>query len=356
MSAPTDWLRPEILALDSYQVPDSRGLIKLDAMENPHTFPAELRPAWLERLQAVALNRYPDAGAQGLKNALRKAMDLPDHAAIMLGNGSDEILQLLMLALARPGASLLTPEPGFAMFRLISRVAGLEYIGVPLARDFSLDVEATLAQIQERQPALVIIAQPNNPTGNAYDEAALRKIVAAAPGLVVIDEAYYPFADNNCLHLLDEFKSLLIMRTLSKLGLAGLRLGLLVGAPAWIDALEPVRLPYNINSLTQSSAEFALENYPAFLRQAENICAERASLQTALQALPGLQVYPSQANFLLLRMPQGQATNIHAGLRDAGILVKNLHGSHAQVADCLRITVGAPQENDQLIAAMPRLI
>lgn len=356
MSHPQTWLRPEILALKAYQVPDSRGLIKLDAMENPHAFPTQLRAPWLAGLHDIALNRYPDAGATQLKAELRRAMVLPDDSGLLLGNGSDEILQLLMLALAKPGASLVTPEPGFAMFRLISQIAGLNYVGVPLEADFALDVDAMLAAIKRQQPALVIVAQPNNPTGNAFDREALQAIVAATPGLVVIDEAYYPFADNDCLAWLGQYHNLLVMRTLSKLGLAGLRLGLLAGPKNWIAALEPLRLPYNINSLTQYSAHFALQHYAQFIRQAEQICAERGILAEALAGVPGLTVYPSQANFLLVRVPTGHAEKLHSGLRNAGILVKNLHGSHPQVADCLRITVGAPAENRQLLAALAGLL
>lgn len=355
-TAPGAWLRPEILALKAYQVPDSRGLIKLDAMENPHAFPAPLRGPWLAGLHDIALNRYPDAGAAQLKSELRRAMGLPRDTALLLGNGSDEILQLIMLALAKPGASLVTPEPGFAMFRLICQATGLNYIGVPLAADFALDVDAMLAAIKQQQPALVIIAQPNNPTGNAFDREGLKAIVAAAPGMVVIDEAYYPFADSDCLAWLGGYENLLVMRTLSKLGLAGLRLGLLAGPKNWIDALEPLRLPYNINSLTQYSAHFALQHYREFTRQADQIRAERGRLAKALADLPGLTVYPSQANFLLLRVPDGQATKLHNDLRGAGVLVKNLHGSHPQVADCLRVTVGAEAENEQLLAALSRLL
>lgn len=355
-TAPQAWLRADILALNAYQVPDSSGLIKLDAMENPHTFPAELRDPWLAGLRDLALNRYPDAQAAALKSELRRAMGLPAGQALLLGNGSDEILQLLMLALARPGASLVTPEPGFAMFRLISQIAGMNYIGVPLAADYALDLGAMLAAIETSQPALVIVAQPNNPTGNAFDEAVLRAIVVAAPGLVVIDEAYYPFAEKSCLSWLDEFDNLLIMRTLSKLGLAGLRLGLLAGPAAWIDALEPLRLPYNINSLTQYSARFALQHVDAFDQQAARIREERGRLAQALARLPGLEVYPSQANFLLVRVPAGQAQKLHGDLRTAGVLVKNLHASHPQVADCLRITVGSASENIQLLTALQRLL
>lgn len=352
MSKPSEWLRPEVAALSAYNVADARGLIKLDAMENPHAFPAHLREQWQQKLAGLQVNRYPDAAGEGVKAALRQAMEIPSGAQIMLGNGSDELLQVLMLALAKPGASLVTPEPGFAMFRLISQVAGLRYVGVPLAQGFALDVNAMLATIRKEQPALVIIAQPNNPTGNAFDTDALREIVAASPGLVVIDEAYYPFAASHCLGWLEAFDNLLVMRTLSKLGLAGLRLGFLVGPARWLAALEPVRLPYNINSLTQASAEFALNHYADFQAQAREICAQRSVLASALGALKPLEVYPSEANFLLVRVPHGQANVLHAGLREQGILVKNMQGSHPQVADCLRFTVGTADENAQLIEAL----
>lgn len=356
MTTPDDWVRPEILALAPYKVADANGLIKLDAMENPHAFPAHLREAWLARLRSAALNRYPDAGAARLKMRLRERMAFPGHAALMLGNGSDEILQVLMLALARPGASVVTPEPGFAMFRLISQAAGINYVGVPLGEGFALDVDALLQAIASEQPALVIIAQPNNPTGNAFAPEDLRRVVQAAPGLVVIDEAYYPFAEHDCLDWLDDYGNLLVMRTLSKLGLAGLRLGLLAGHADWINALEPLRLPYNINCLTQLSAEFALENYEDFTAQAQQICCERGRLAQALQTLPRLKVFPSQANFILVRGPAGCAGALHAGLRNAGILVKNMQGSHPQVADCLRLTVGTQEQNNKLIGALRELL
>ena len=282
---PADWLRPEIAALQAYRVADARGLIKLDAMENPHAFPQQLRAPLQARLAEVSLNRYPDAGATDLKAALRATMGLADDAGLLLGNGSDEILQLVMLALARPGATLVTPEPGFAMFKLIAETTGLKYVGVPLGEGFTLDADAMCAAIATHEPALVIVAQPNNPTGNAFAPQALRRVVAAAPGLAIIDEAYTPFADDHCLGWLAEFDNLLIMRTLSKLGLAGLRLGLLAGAPAWIEALEPLRLPYNINALSQAAAEFALSHHEALLAQAREIRAERARLAHALNAL-----------------------------------------------------------------------
>lgn len=352
MSRPEDWLRPELHGLAPYQVADARGLIKLDAMENPYPLPAEVGSGWARALAAVAVNRYPDGGAARLKAQLGKAMALPTDSGLLLGNGSDELLQIMMLALARPGACMLTPEPGFAMFRLIARTAGLRYVGVALGKDFALDAEAMVAAIEAERPALVLVAQPNNPSGNAFDPRALRRVVAAAPGAVVIDEAYVVFADEHCLAWLAEYPNLMILRTLSKLGLAGLRLGFLIAARPWIDALEGLRLPYNLNAFTQAAGALALEHYPAFLTQAKQICAERGRLADALALVPGLQVYPSQANFLLVRVLAGQAPDWHRALRARGVLVKNLADSHPQVAGCLRITVGTPAENDALVAAL----
>lgn len=352
MSEPNDWLRPEIAALAPYQVADARGLIKLDAMENPHAFPEHLLDRWLESLRAVELNRYPAADAPELKAALRRVNGLGHDVGILLGNGSDEILQMLMLALAKPGACVLTPEPGFAMFRLISRATGLGYHPVPLGPDFQLDLNAMLAAIEVQQPALVLIAQPNNPTGNAFDTADLRAVVKAAPGLVVIDEAYYPFAEQHCLDWLGEYDNLLVMRTLSKLGLASLRLGWLMGPKRWLDALEPLRLPYNINGLTQASASFALSHYDDFMAQAAMIREQRARMADALAAMPGVEVFPSQANFLLVRFDGVDPADVHAALKEAGILVKNLSAAHPDLSGCLRLTVGTAAENASLISAL----
>lgn len=356
MTDPGDWLRPELLDLEPYRVADARGLIKLDAMENPHPLPAAVRADWARHLGEVAVNRYPDPEAEGVKARLRQAMRLPETAALMLGNGSDELLQILMSALARPGAAVVTPAPGFAMFGLIARATGLRHVPVELGEGFALDVDAMLAAIAEHRPALVLVAQPNNPTGNAFDGAALRAVVEAAPGVAVIDEAYYPFADGDCLDWLADYGHLLILRTVSKLGLAGLRLGLLAGDARWIEALAPLRLPYNINALTQAGAELALAHYEAFAEQAAAVVAERQRLAAELAALPGLTVHPSQANFLLVGAPAGRGPALHAGLREAGILVKNLDGSHPRLADHLRITVGTAEENATVITVLRRLL
>ena len=347
---PQALLRSEIQALAAYHVQDATGMVKLDAMENPYTLSAELVAALAAKAAGAALNRYPDPGAAALKQQLRRSMEIPDAFDVLLGNGSDELIQMLALAVAKPGAALLSVEPSFAMFRLIATVCGLRYIGVPLTPDFALDTEAVLAAMVREQPALVLIAYPNNPTGNLFDAEALTRIVAAAPGLVVVDEAYTAFAARTFLPQLEMFPHLLIMRTLSKLGLAGVRLGLLIGRLEWLRELDKIRLPYNVNVLTQCVAAEALAHPAVLEAQAQAIVAERARLSQALTAIPQVVPYASDANFILFRVPQ--AGQVFAQLKALGVLIKNLDGTHPLVADCLRVTVGTPAENADFIAAL----
>jgi len=350
-------IRPEIRALHAYHVPDAQGMIKLDAMENPYSWPAAVQQAWLTKLQDAPLNRYPDAGATALKQRLREAMAIPSAADLILGNGSDELIQLVALAVAAPGRVLLAPEPGFVMYRMIAGFTGMEYVGVPLrARDFSLDMPAMLAALERHQPAVVFLAYPNNPTGNRFPEAEVRHLIAAAPGLVVVDEAYFTFAEHSFLDSVLDYDNLLVMRTVSKMGLAGLRLGLLVGASQWLIELDKLRLPYNINILTQLSAEFALEQQDLLDEQARLIRRDRAEVGIALNALPGIVAYPSEANFILFRTPSGQARDLCTGLREAGILIKDLSLAGGLLHDCLRVTVGTTEENHLFLETLARLL
>lgn len=347
------WVRREIRDLGAYRVQPAAGLIKLDAMENPYTWPNELREHWVRLLRETDVNRYPDPAATALCERLRDAAGVPPGMRMLLGNGSDELIQMIAMALAGPSRTLLSVDPGFVMYRMIATFCRMRYVGVPLAAaDFSLDLPAVLRALRADRPAAVFLAYPNNPTGNLFDERAIVEILRAAPGLVVIDEAYAPFTDASFMARLGEFDNLVVMRTLSKMGLAGLRLGLLAGPAAWLDEFDKVRLPYNVNVLTQVSAEFALANKAVFDDQTRRIRDERARLTAALAALEGLTVYPSDANFLLLRTPPGRATAWFDGLRGHGILIKQLDGAHPLLHDCLRPTVGTPAENDALIAAL----
>lgn len=352
MSRASDRIRPEVRALSAYHVPETGDVIKLDAMENPYAWPGEaLRDAWLKALAGASVNRYPDPRAPGVVERLRAHLELPASQRLMLGNGSDELIQLVTLALAKPGAKVLVPEPTFVMYRMIATFCGVECIGVPLREDFGLDLEAMEAAIDEHDPAITWLAWPNNPSGTLWPRADVYRILEKSGGLVVVDEAYQPFAGDSLVDELGQWDNLLVLRTLSKLGLAGLRLGALAGPPEWLDEIDKLRLPYNINVLTQISAAFALDRFDELEDQAASIRAERERLSRALGALPGVIAYPSAANFVLLRVPEGRARLIFDGLLAAGILIKCLDGSHPALADCLRITVGTPDENAQLLEA-----
>jgi histidinol-phosphate aminotransferase len=353
MTSPRDLFRPELAGLAAYHVADAAGMVKLDAMENPYALPEDLRAELGALLGAQALNRYPDPAARALVARLRATQGIPDDASVLLGNGSDELIQMLILALA-PGATVLGVEPAFVMYRLICAYCGVRFASVPLRADFSLDAAALLAAIERDQPALIFLAYPNNPTGNLFDDAVIERVLAAAPGLVIIDEAYHPFAQRSWMGRLANHPRLLAMRTLSKLGLAGLRLGYLAGGADWIAELDKLRLPYNINALTQAAA-LAVLNRPEVLEsQAAAIRAERAALARALAALPGVTVYPSAANFLLLRV--ANATSIFDALKSSGILIKHLHGSHPMLENCLRVTVGTPEENLAFLTTLSSIL
>jgi histidinol-phosphate aminotransferase len=347
---PATVIRDEVRAISAYHVPDSRGLIKLDAMENPYRLPPEIADEVGALAAEAELNRYPDPAATALKARLREAMDVPDGMDLLLGNGSDELIQILALAVNRPGAVLMGVEPSFVVFRMVATFTGIRYAGVPLATDFTLDARRLLAAVEEHRPALTFIAYPNNPTGNLFDAGAIHALIEASPGLVVVDEAYHVFAGRSFLPQLARFPNLLVMRTLSKLGLAGLRLGMLIGRPEWLSQLDKLRLPYNVNVLTQRIAARVLERRDVLEAQAAQIRGERGRLMAALQSLPGVQPYPSDANFILFRAPRADA--VFAGLKARGVLVKNLNGSHPSLADCLRVTVGTRDEIGRFVTAL----
>lgn len=355
MKGPAGWVRDEIRALAAYHVTPAAGLVKLDAMENPYPLPPALAADLGRHLAQVAVNRYPDPAAPRLKAALRQAMAIPDGLDLILGNGSDEILQMIAVALARPGATMLALEPSFVMYRMSAITAGMGYAGVPLAEDFAIDLPATLAAIGRLKPALTWIAYPNNPTGNLFARESILAIVEASPGLVVLDEAYCAFSGGaTFLDAVGRHPNLVLVRTVSKLGLAGLRLGLAVGPREWLAQFDKVRLPYNVNVLSAAAAEFILARHDVLDAQTRAIVRDRERLEAGLDALAGVRRFASAANFVLVRLPD--APRAFEGLRGRGILVRNLHGSHPLLANCLRLTVGTPDENANLLAALAQAI
>lgn len=353
----TQWIRPQVRALSAYHVPEVGHLIKLDAMENPYTWPAPMVEEWLNVLRTVSLNRYPDPHARDLKARLRSTLQVPPGMDIMLGNGSDELIQIIAMAVAVPGRTVLSPEPSFSMYRMIAAFAGLEFVGVPLdAKDHGLDMPAMREAIARHRPAVVFLSYPNNPTGNLFDEQQVRELIDISPGLVIVDEAYNAFADSTFMSYLTQYDNLLVLRTLSKMGLAGLRMGVLAGSPVWLNELDKIRLPYNISVLTQASAEFALRHYDVLEAQAAKLRDHREQLLTALRALKGITVYPSRANFILFRVPTGRAAHIFESIKTQGVLIKSMHGASALLADCLRVTVSTPEENQAFLQALEKAL
>lgn len=343
-------LRPDLRSMHAYVVQPSAGLVKLDTMENPFALPPDLRQALGERLGQIALNRYPAERGDVLRAALARHARMPAGCDIMLGNGSDELISLLALACDVPGAAVLAPLPGFVMYEMSARLQGLKFVGVPTTADFELDLPAMLAAVREHQPAVIYLAYPNNPTANLWDDAAIDAIIAAAPGLVVIDEAYQPFAARDSLARLQRHDHVLLMRTMSKFGLAGVRIGYLIGRRELIAELDKLRPPFNVSVLNCEAALFALEHADEYARQAALIRAERERLQAVLKTLPGVTPFPSEANMILLRVPDAQRT--FAGMKQRGVLVKNVEALHPLLAHCLRLTVGTPEENTLMIEAL----
>jgi histidinol-phosphate aminotransferase len=344
-------IRPDVLAMTSYPVPDATGLVKLDAMENPHRLPAALAAQLGTRLADVALNRYPAPRPAALVAKLKRVVGVPAGCDVLLGNGSDELINMISVACARPSARVLAPVPGFVMYQVSARLAQLEFVGVPLTPALDLDLGAVLAATAAHRPAVIFLAYPNNPTGTLFDDAAIGRIIRAAAGsLVVIDEAYQPFAQKTWLPRAAEFDNVVVLRTVSKLGLAGIRLGYLAGRPEWLTELDKVRPPYNVNVLTQATLDFVLDHVDVLEAQAAAVRAERARLAAAVAALPGTTVFPSAGNFLLVRVPDAAA--IFQALLAARILVKDVSAMHPLVANCVRVTVGLPEENARLLAAL----
>lgn len=326
------------------------GMLKMDAMEMPQDLPEPLRAGWAKMIAGMALNRYPAAHNPALEAAIRSRFAIDPGHDVLFGNGSDELIQIIILAAARPGAVILSPAPSFVMYDLCARFSGLRYVGVDLQADFSLDMPAMLAAIKREQPAVIFLASPNNPTGQVYSKEQVQTLIDAAPGLVVIDEAYLAFSEHSLKALAERNDHVLIIRTLSKTGFAGLRFGYLFGAPDWVRELNKVRPPYNVNVLTQASIEYVIAHYDQIEVFTQTIVEERARMAGILGLWSDCQLIPSQANFLVLRVPDGPRW--FAQLKEAGVLVKNLHSAHRLTENCLRLNVSNQQDNDRLIAAL----
>lgn len=343
------WIRKEILEQTGYRVDIHDCPVKIDAMENPYSLPPYLQAALGERLQKVALNRYPEAGALQLRSRYADYFGV-DADMLMLGNGSDELISILCNALAPRSASILIPTPTFAVYRIVARNHGCRILEVPLGDDFDLDLPAMLDVIRGQQPALVFISNPNNPTGNVFDPKKIEALLEASEGLVVVDEAYFPFAGITLVPLLATYGNLVILRTLSKVGLAAIRVGFLMAAAELVRELDKVRLPYNINSLSQVGAAFFLDEEAVFLEHIRSIISNREMLFKQMKKLAGIRLFPSAANFIFFSC-EYDADSIYSDLLNRGILIKNLN-EPGRLRNCLRVTIGNSSENVQFLEAL----
>ncbi len=342
-------IKEEVLAQKAYPVDNASCRIKLDANENPLAIPEGLRKRFADCLASVELNRYPEAGSIALTSRFAKAFGV-DADQVMIGNGSDELIQILCTALARPGAGVMIPTPTFAMYRISGVNAGFRVQEVPLDGTFDLDLAAMRERATAQPPALTFLAYPNNPTGNCFSRERIEAILREASGIVVVDEAYFHFAQKTFLPLLDRQENLVVMRTLSKVGLAAMRIGLLIGPAALVHELNKVRLPYNLNSLSQAAAGFYLDEEQAFLEQAAKIRRWRGELYSAMEKLPGVHLRPTDANFIFFSC-DFDTDRVYRRLKERGILIKNFNAP-GTMRGFMRVTVGTREENGEFLEAL----
>lgn len=345
----------KVQSMQPYHVPSSGGMIKLNDMESPYKLPEEMRQALGTMLSLTNINRYPNSQSTSLAAKIKSRFDLPEGCDVLLGNGSDELIQIILTAVARPGTTVLSPIPTFVMYQQTAELLGMNFVGVDLNADFSLDESRFLAAIETHQPAVIFLAYPNNPTGGLLDKAFLHKILAAAPGLVVLDEAYTAYASDSSAALITEYENAVLIRTLSKIGFAGIRLGYLAAQPNIAAQFEKVRMPYNINVLTQGTARFMLDQMVYINQCVKKLLSEKQVQFDWLSAQEKLTVYQTEANFLLVRVDN--ADDVFLRLRDEyKILVKNLNGYHPILENILRITIGRKKENAKLRAALTEIL
>ncbi|HEV8550436.1 MAG TPA: histidinol-phosphate transaminase [Polyangiaceae bacterium] len=360
MANALDLLRPELADVKSYLPTLGEFRIRLDANEAPPLLPPSVKQRLAEEFGRLALERYPDATTEALRGAIARRLGI-DPAEVLLGVGSDELITLLLTAVTRPrhgheAPAVLTTTPTFVMYRMSAKLRGQRVIEVPLDADWNLSEQSLLRGIEMSEPHVIFIASPNNPTGTVADDSRLERVIqAATSSLVVLDEAYVNYADRDRLELFKKYENVVVLRTLSKIGFAALRVGFLVGRRELVAELDKLRLPYNLSSVSQALATVVLQElWGEVERMTTAVKAERARVASALAALPGLGVTPSQANFLWVKTER-PAEALFRELGERGVLVRSFHSSAGRLAQQLRITIGTPTENDELIRCLREL-
>lgn len=345
-------VRENIKGLKAYQVENLDKGTKLHANENPYPPSPELLKKIFERLDELELNRYPDPDCGELKKAIaKKTGALPEQ--IIVGNGSDELIQYLMQVLCNEGDTVAFPDPTFAMYGITARCLGLNPASFPLNDNWDFEAKSALQCLAENKARLVFISYPNNPTGNCFSEKEIQRLIEQFEGIVVLDEAYHDFAGKSFIDQMGKHNNLVILRSLSKIGLAGLRLGYGIFPTVLAEQVNKVRLPYNSNSISQWVATELLNDFTHVQNQIHSIVKERDRLIVELSKLSSINVYPSNSNFILFRAPAG-GEKLFDDLKKNGTLLRNLN-SHPRLKNCLRVTVGTPKENDQFLDQLRKI-
>ncbi|HYA85542.1 MAG TPA: histidinol-phosphate transaminase [Nitrospirota bacterium] len=343
-------IRPQVRKLAAYHVDETQVRIKLDAMENPFPMPPAVRREIAAVVKSTPLNLYPDPSAKVLKQEIASLWKMnPEH--MIIGNGSDELIQAIVLAFGGP---VLIPSPTFAMYEITSRALAQNVVSIPLDENFDIDADLMTKKARERKAKVIFLACPNNPTGNRFSDSAIRKILDEANAAIVIDEAYFSFSGKTYLPLLKKYPNMIVLRTLSKIGFAGLRIGVLAASRSIVVELNKIRLPYNINGLSQAVAVRALAHRDVINRQISLLISERKKLYNIFSAMPGVTAYPSETNFIMIRT-NADATVIHRKLKQAGILIKNL-SKPGPLKNCLRVTIGTPEENKEFLKILTHIL
>lgn len=343
-------IRPQVRKLEAYSIDETPCRVKLDAMESPFPMPDNVRQEIAEAVKSAPINRYPDPSAKKLKQAIAGMWGI-EPAQTVLGNGSDELIQAVILAFGGP---VLVPAPTFSMYEITSRALAQDVVAVSLTKDFSLDADKMIGKAKQVKARVIFLASPNNPTGNRFSDEAIMKILDKTNAAVVIDEAYFSFSGKTYLRRMKDHPNMIILRTLSKIGLAGLRIGTLTASLGVIAELNKVRLPYNINALSQAAALVVLGHWNTLYEQISLLISERERLYNALSSMRGVAAYPSETNFILFRTDR-DASRVHAKLKQAGILIKDLNRP-GPLKNCLRVTVGAPIENNEFLGALRGIV
>jgi histidinol-phosphate aminotransferase len=347
-----DLVTKDIFEQSGYVASEITEAIKMDANENPFTIQEPLKRVLREKMRAVDLNRYPAAGAPELRERFAKYFGVKRNM-IMPGNGSDELIQILCMALKGRIKGVLVPVPTFSMYKIIAVNTGNRVAEVPLDKKFDLDVEAITARIKYNFPALVFLSCPNSPTGNIFSRDRIESVIKKTSGVVVIDEAYGAFSGRSLISLLKKYDNVIFLKTLSKLGMASIRLGFLIGQPDIIAQLDKVRLPYNVNSLSQVAAGFFMDNEGEFSKQIKEIIQRRDELYKGLKKIKWIRPYPSRANFIFFSCAF-DSNRIYNKLVAEGIVVKNLN-IPLLMPNCIRVTVGNKKENEAFLKALKKV-